>query len=452
MSSFTKKDQDKAIFTVKKDTHGNVVVSRASGANGGEIRGSILRTNKGTPYLVSGYGLSILSGSNVGAPGPGQITLSLDLESIKSDIEKIVVDSGISGMTGPKGPPGATGATGPPGAAGEQGTSGAQGQDGANGTSITDIIDNGDATMTVTWDTGTTDVDVPGATVALDPTITLSPGTPASVANSGTPSAAVFEFSIPEGQIGTSVTSTVLNGNDLEITTTDYTGATNTVNVGTVVGSDGTAATIAVGSVATGAPGSAVTIVNSGDATNAVFDFSIPEGDQGAPGVGGESGDVYSFYVPIVSTSFTESYTGYSATGGAGTTHNFEIARTLFSPDDFNIASASLDLTWEIMFDVGIDTDIVDEEWEFHFKLQYWDGASWSETLSDVYPVSPSPAIEAGLEIWQDGLTFDPVGSGTTQIKLVCEATAIDTGDPIIAETLNVVVHMARIKVQYTVP
>ena len=46
-------------------------------------------------------------------------------------------------------------------------------------------------------------------------------------------------------------------------------------------GPPGTAATIQVGTVTTGAAGSNATIVNSGDTTNAVFNFTIPRGDTG---------------------------------------------------------------------------------------------------------------------------------------------------------------------------
>lgn len=59
-------------------------------------------------------------------------------------------------------------------------------------------------------------------------------------------------------------------------------------------GPPGTAATIQVGTVTTGPPGSSVIIVNSGDPTTAIFDFSIPRGDtgigvQGVPGPPGAS-------------------------------------------------------------------------------------------------------------------------------------------------------------------
>ena len=57
-----------------------------------------------------------------------------------------------------------------------------------------------------------------------------------------------------------------------------------------VDGTDGTAATIAIGTVTTGEPGSSASVVNSGTATAAVFDITIPRGDKGADGTG--AGDV----------------------------------------------------------------------------------------------------------------------------------------------------------------
>ena len=46
-------------------------------------------------------------------------------------------------------------------------------------------------------------------------------------------------------------------------------------------GNNGTAATIAVGTVTTGAPGSSVAITNVGSSSAAVFNFTIPRGDPG---------------------------------------------------------------------------------------------------------------------------------------------------------------------------
>jgi hypothetical protein len=81
------------------------------------------------------------------------------------------------------------------------------------------------------------------STIAVGSTTTLSAGSPATVVNAGTPSAAVLNFGIPQGLQG-------------------------------VVG---TAATIAVGSTTTLSPGSPATVVNSGSPSAAVLNFGIPQ-------------------------------------------------------------------------------------------------------------------------------------------------------------------------------
>lgn len=55
-------------------------------------------------------------------------------------------------------------------------------------------------------------------------------------------------------------------------------------------GADGLAATITVGTVTTGLPGSSVSVTNSGTTSAAVLNFTIPRGDTGAAGSG--SGDM----------------------------------------------------------------------------------------------------------------------------------------------------------------
>lgn len=57
-----------------------------------------------------------------------------------------------------------------------------------------------------------------------------------------------------------------------------------------IPGAPGTAATITVGTVTTGAAGTDVIITNSGTATAAKINFTVPKGDKGDPGEG--SGDV----------------------------------------------------------------------------------------------------------------------------------------------------------------
>ena len=147
MSSFSKKEQAKAIFTVKRNSEGNILVSRASGNNGGEIRGSILRTNQNKPYLVPGKGIKILSGSNTGYPSPGQVQFEVDLNGMSEDLKKLVNTFGIGGTAGPQGQTGATGPQGVKGEKGEDGTPGTPGEPGIGITSITSDAGTGELTI-----------------------------------------------------------------------------------------------------------------------------------------------------------------------------------------------------------------------------------------------------------------------------------------------------------------
>jgi hypothetical protein len=137
---------------------------------------------------------------------------------------------GPQGEQGEQGPQGQTGATGPQGPQGPQGIQGPQGPQGETGAA---------------------------ATISVGSTSTLPAGSSATVTNSGTSSAAVFNFGIPQGAKG----DTGPAGSD---------------------GADGAAATIAVGTTTTLPAGSSATVTNSGTSSAAVFDFGIPKGDDGA--------------------------------------------------------------------------------------------------------------------------------------------------------------------------
>lgn len=91
------------------------------------------------------------------------------------------------------------------------------------------------------------------ATVALGTVATGAAGTNAVITNSGSSSAATFNFTIPKGDPG----------------------------------AGGTAATIAVGTVTTGAAGSAAAVTNIGSSSAAVFDIKIPKGADGNDGARG---------------------------------------------------------------------------------------------------------------------------------------------------------------------
>jgi hypothetical protein len=97
-------------------------------------------------------------------------------------------------------------------------------------------------------------VDVIGTpTITIGTTTTLPAGSPATAVNVGTPSDVIINFGIPQGIPGTPGTN----------------------------GTNGIAATIAVGTVVTGAPGSLATVVNAGTSSAAIFNFSIPQGLSG---------------------------------------------------------------------------------------------------------------------------------------------------------------------------
>src|SRR4029077_8897023 len=158
----------------------------------------------------------------------------IDVEILQPDItiEAVTVaNQGPPGPVGPVGPPGQS-ITGPSGPPGPQGLPGA------------------------------------AATIAVGSTVTGAPGTSANVTNSGNSNAAVFDFSIPRGDVGA----------------TGATGAQG--NAGT----PGAAATIAVGTTTTGAPGSNASVTNSGSSSAATFNFTIPRGDVGPQGPQGPAG------------------------------------------------------------------------------------------------------------------------------------------------------------------
>ena len=94
---------------------------------------------------------------------------------------------------------------------------------------------------------------------------TGAPGSSASVVNSGSTSAAIFNFTIPRGDVGAQGPK----------------GDT---------GNAGASSTVSVGSTNTGAPGSSANVTNSGTSSAAVFNFTIPRGDIGATGAKGDTG------------------------------------------------------------------------------------------------------------------------------------------------------------------
>jgi N-acetylneuraminic acid mutarotase len=100
------------------------------------------------------------------------------------------------------------------------------------------------------------------ATIQVGSTITLGPGGQASVTNTGTPNAAVLNFSIPQGPAGA-------NGQ---------------------TGSAGQTATVQVGTTMTVPAGTPASVLNGGTQNAAVLNFLIPQGPSGLPGLQGPQG------------------------------------------------------------------------------------------------------------------------------------------------------------------
>jgi len=119
--------------------------------------------------------------------------------------------------------------------------------------------------MTLKGDTGPAGATGSAGTVTIGTTTTGSAGGNASVLNSGTSSDADLNFTLPKGAAGNS-------------------GATGAIGQTGPTGSAGDNASITIGTITTGEPGSSATVANAGSDTAAVLNFSIPRGVQGAQG------------------------------------------------------------------------------------------------------------------------------------------------------------------------
>ena len=134
---------------------------------------------------------------------------------------------------------------------------------------------------------------VPGLHIEIGETTTGEPGTPASVTNSGTNTAPVLNFTIPEGEKGDAATIEVG-----EVTASDPGSEPQVKNSGTEnaavfdfvlprgqTGPTGPAATIEVESTVTGEPGTQASVENVGTSGAAKLRFTIPRGNTGQNGV-----------------------------------------------------------------------------------------------------------------------------------------------------------------------
>ena len=174
--------------------------------------------------------------------------------------------------------------------------------------SVADVLpdDRGNVPLTIDDLNGLSDIKVVS-------TSTAESGTPASVEVAKSGSVANLSFIIPKGEEGKAATievGTVTTGEAGSNATVTNAGTTNAARLNFVIprgdkgeagldGNDGKAATIEVGTVTTGNPGTEVKITNSGNENAATFNFTIPRGEAGLKGEKGNDG-----YTPIKGTDY----------------------------------------------------------------------------------------------------------------------------------------------------
>ena len=302
----------------------------------GLVSGQVLRYN-GTNFVPA----TISDGAD-GADGTDGAAATITIGTVSTGAAGSNVTVTNSGTTAaaildfsiPQGTAGATGA------AGSDGADGTDGADGADGVDVSSATITGDDLIITLSDSSTVNAgnvrgpqgdqgitgnagadgsdgsDGAAATIAVGNVTTGAVGSSVTVTNTGSSSAAVFDFAIPQGAAGTNgtngtngtdgadgadgvdVSSATISGDNLIITLSD----SSTVNAGNVrgpqgtqgntgtAGNDGAAATITVGTVTTGAAGTNATVTNSGSSSAAVFDIAIPRGASGTDGADGADG------------------------------------------------------------------------------------------------------------------------------------------------------------------
>lgn len=170
------------------------------------------------------------------------------------------------------------------------------------------------------------------ATINIGTTSTLPPNSQATVSNSGSPSAVILNFGIPQGvagqngQNGTNgtnatvsvgTTSTLSAGSQATVSNSG-TPSNAILNFGIPAGANGTSASVTVGSTTTLPPNSTATVTNSGTALNAILNFGIPQGQSGSAGLNSTRNVIVGSSNGIVNISSTGGINYPSATAVSG--------------------------------------------------------------------------------------------------------------------------------------
>lgn len=252
-------------------------------------------------------------------------------------------DTGAQGPKGEKGDPGETGPQGPKGDQGEQGPKGEKGDTGAQGPKGDQGEQGPQGEKGEKGDRGPEGPrgpqgepgpqgpqGIPGtgaATISVGSTTTGEPGTDAQVTNSGTESAVVLNFTIPRGAQGPEGPA----GQQGPEGPKGDQGDPGAQGPKGDPGAQGTAATVTVGTVTTGEPGTEAQVTNRGTENAAILDFTIPRGDPGSGGGGGADVKILSIPTTADFTVADKTQKGISLVNASG-----DIGQTV-SCNDFSI-------------------------------------------------------------------------------------------------------------------
>jgi hypothetical protein len=107
-------------------------------------------------------------------------------------------------------------------------------------------------------------------------------------------------------------------------------------------GPAGAAATVTVGSVTTGAPGTSAAVTNSGTSSAAVLNFTIPQGQTGATGASGSGGSgSVTVLAPVAYNAYGDSITACTFSPGITCYVNrIASALSIASPHDYGVSGA----------------------------------------------------------------------------------------------------------------
>lgn len=218
----------------------------AKGATGpqGEVgpQGPIGKTGPQGPQGLKG------DTGATGATGPKGATGPQGPQGLKGDpgAKGDKGDTGLTGPTGPQGPKGDTGETGPQGPQGEVGPQGPKGATGATGATGPQGKQGPQGLQGIQGvkgdpgakgDTGATGPQGPAGTIKVGSVTSASYGTAPKVTNSGTSTAAVLDFVIPQGAPGETVADvSELTANFITESTASYPTYTTTEKMKVILG------------------------------------------------------------------------------------------------------------------------------------------------------------------------------------------------------------------------